>query len=58
MKLKEIITILGDKYSNKEITKAMNQISPADFKAGMRKDNGKTNVIIELIKKKLKKETK
>ena len=50
MKLSVIKEKLGIKDS-KKIKKAISQISPADFKKEMQKDNGS---ILNLIKKKIK----
>lgn len=56
MKFKEIMTELGDKHSKKDIDKAIKKITPSQFRKAMkRKEDGvETNVLIKLIKKKLK----
>ncbi len=53
MKFSEIKEKLGNKYSVKEIKKAISKIKPSNFKKQMKNDDEDSNVIIELIKKKL-----
>jgi len=53
MKFADIKEKLGNKYSVKQIKKAISKIEPKDFKRKMQTDDKGSNAIIELIKKKL-----
>jgi len=52
MKFKEIKKIIGEKYSLKDIKKAISEITPNDLNKQIKK-NKKENSVIEIIKSKL-----
>ena len=51
MKFKDIKKMIGDKVSTKKLKEIIAKITPADFKAEMKKKNGS---IVNLIKKSIK----